>query len=64
VVSAGNFGDELAKTLSDPVALLKNQMGRLELKKQAFKTFEPAKEDEINKLWENCLKVDDGINVL
>ncbi|XP_066928996.1 uncharacterized protein [Clytia hemisphaerica] len=62
VVAAGNFNDELTRTLQDPMVLLQNQMKRLNLKTNAFKTFSPAASDEIDKLWANCLQVDDGIN--
>jgi hypothetical protein len=39
-------------------------MERLSLKDKPFKTFEPAKQEEIDALWNLCVQVDKGLKVL
>ena len=54
---------ELAESLQFPVDLLKSQMVHLSLKDKPFKTFEPAKHEEIDALWNQCLDIEDDLKV-
>ena len=54
---------ELAGALDMPISLLKDQMSRLSLKQTPFKVFDPASTEQLDGLWENCLKIDKDLNV-
>ena len=63
VITEKHFEKEIKETLEQPTTLLKSQMPRLGLKGKSFRTFEPASPEEIDSLWNNCIKVDSGLNV-
>ena len=54
---------ELAESLQFLVDLLKSQMVHLSLKDKPFMTFEPAKHEEIDALWNQCLDIEDNLKV-
>ena len=51
-------------SVETPVDMLSGQMRRLSLKERQFNTFLPAEDANINKLWENCLKIEEKLHVM
>ena len=63
-VTAVNLQGELKESLSFPTDLLDSQMGLMKQKAKPFQTFSPALEEDIQALWDRCLKVESQLQVL
>ncbi len=55
--------DELQASLKPPISLLRDIMGRLELKGEAFEVYNAATEDEITEFWSTLLLIDKSLTM-
>ena len=62
-VAYPEMASELKISLEQATELLKIQMTRLSLKDQNFSTFEPASDNQLEQMWQNCLLVDETLKV-
>ena len=63
-LSTDDLKQEWHDSVETPVDMLNCQMRRLSLKERQFNTFLPAEDSNINKLWENCLKIEEKLDVM
>ena len=62
-LSTDDLKQEWHNLVEMPVYMLNCQMRRLSLKERQFNSFLPAEDANINKLWENCLKIEEKLDV-
>ncbi len=54
---------DLRESLETPIHLLNCQIKRLSLKEKPFQTFKPAEDREIDDIWQQCLKIEQTLQI-
>lgn len=62
-LTTDDLKQELRESLETPIDLLNSQMKRLSLKEKPFQTFKPAEDGEIDDIWQQCLKIEQALQV-